>query len=91
MSVKIQLMLNSKMLIDGDGDAIVATSLLEVSNLVVLKVTHSFTLFVHFGFIFFVRYPSNILSLGILCDTIKRKFGSSWTRFTELNWTWRYY
>ncbi|MCD7447749.1 hypothetical protein HAX54_033539, partial [Datura stramonium] len=37
MSVKIQLMLNSKMLIDGDGDAIVATSLLEVSNLVVLK------------------------------------------------------
>ncbi|XP_060213917.1 uncharacterized protein LOC132641059 isoform X2 [Lycium barbarum] len=38
MSVKIQLMLNSKMLIDGDGDAIVATSLLEVSNLVVLKV-----------------------------------------------------
>ncbi|XP_049403131.1 uncharacterized protein LOC125866815 isoform X3 [Solanum stenotomum] len=37
MSVKIQLMLNSKMLIDGDGDAIVATSLLEMSNLVVLK------------------------------------------------------
>nr|XP_016514111.1 PREDICTED: uncharacterized protein LOC107830930 isoform X2 [Nicotiana tabacum] len=37
MSVKIHLMLNSKMLIDGDGDAIVATSLLEVSNLVVLK------------------------------------------------------
>ncbi|CAN4084720.1 unnamed protein product [Withania somnifera] len=37
MSVKILLMLNSKMLIDGDGDAIVATSLLEVSNLVMLK------------------------------------------------------
>ncbi|KAG5605942.1 hypothetical protein H5410_027434 [Solanum commersonii] len=31
------LMLNSKMLIDGDGDAIVATTLLEMSNLVVLK------------------------------------------------------
>lgn len=38
MSVKIHLMLNSKMLITGDGDAIVATSLLEASNLVVLKV-----------------------------------------------------
>ncbi|XP_027173507.1 uncharacterized protein LOC113773152 [Coffea eugenioides] len=37
MSVKIYLMLNSKMLINGDGDAIVATSLLEASNLVVLK------------------------------------------------------
>ncbi|EEF48140.1 conserved hypothetical protein [Ricinus communis] len=37
MSVKIHLMWNSKMLIDGGGDAIVATSLLEASNLVVLK------------------------------------------------------
>ncbi|KAL2500987.1 glycine-rich protein [Forsythia ovata] len=37
MSVKIHLMLNSKMLITGDSDAIVATSLLEASNLVVLK------------------------------------------------------
>ncbi|GMQ06267.1 hypothetical protein CsSME_00050919 [Camellia sinensis var. sinensis] len=37
MAVKIHLMLNSKILIDGDGDAIVATSLLEASNLVVLK------------------------------------------------------
>ncbi|KAK7319925.1 hypothetical protein RJT34_04654 [Clitoria ternatea] len=37
MSVKIHLMLNSKMLIDGNGDSIVATSLLEASNLVVLK------------------------------------------------------
>ncbi|XP_019191996.1 PREDICTED: uncharacterized protein LOC109186463 isoform X2 [Ipomoea nil] len=37
MSVKIYLMLNSKMLIDGEGDANVATSLLEASNLVVLK------------------------------------------------------
>lgn len=39
MSVKIHLMLNSKVLIDGDGDSIVGTSLIEVSNLVVLKVT----------------------------------------------------
>ncbi|XP_077211838.1 uncharacterized protein LOC143847056 [Tasmannia lanceolata] len=37
MSVKILLMWNSKMLIDGGGDAMVATSLLEASNLVVLK------------------------------------------------------
>ncbi|XP_020215510.1 uncharacterized protein LOC109799381 isoform X2 [Cajanus cajan] len=37
MSVKIHLMLNSKMLIDANGDSIVATSLLEASNLVVLK------------------------------------------------------
>ncbi|XP_021835931.2 uncharacterized protein [Spinacia oleracea] len=37
MTVKMHLMLNSKMLIDGSGDTIVATSLLEVSNLLVLK------------------------------------------------------
>ncbi|XP_061371138.1 uncharacterized protein LOC133313747 isoform X2 [Gastrolobium bilobum] len=37
MSVKIYLMLYSKMLIDGNGDSIVATSILEASNLVVLK------------------------------------------------------
>ncbi|KAF8400908.1 hypothetical protein HHK36_014211 [Tetracentron sinense] len=37
MLVKMFLMWNSKMLIDGGGDAIVATSLLEASNLVVLK------------------------------------------------------
>ncbi|PON67877.1 ephrin type-B receptor [Parasponia andersonii] len=37
MSVKMFLMWNSKMLIDGGGDVTVATSLLEASNLVVLK------------------------------------------------------
>ncbi|KAJ0864791.1 hypothetical protein HanRHA438_Chr12g0533681 [Helianthus annuus] len=39
MSVKLHLMLNSKMIIDGDseGDPIIATSLLEASNLLVLK------------------------------------------------------
>ncbi|XP_076911612.1 uncharacterized protein LOC143569627 [Bidens hawaiensis] len=39
MSVKLHLMLNSKMVIDGDGegDPIIATSLLEASNLLVLK------------------------------------------------------
>lgn len=43
--MKIHLMLNSKMLICGDSDEIVATSLIEASNLVVLKVSHS-TLFI---------------------------------------------
>lgn len=38
MSVKMHLMWNSKMLIDAGKDAIVATSLLEASNLLVLKV-----------------------------------------------------
>ncbi|CAM8961294.1 unnamed protein product [Rhodiola kirilowii] len=37
MSVKMFLMLNSKMIINGGGDSSVATSLLEGSNLVVLK------------------------------------------------------
>ncbi|KAM1605440.1 uncharacterized protein LOC126596812 [Malus sylvestris] len=37
MSVKMHLMWNSKMLIDGLADAIVATSLLEASNVVVLR------------------------------------------------------
>ncbi|PKI68525.1 hypothetical protein CRG98_011074 [Punica granatum] len=37
MSVKIFLLWNSKMVIDGGGDAAVATSLLEASNLVVLR------------------------------------------------------
>ncbi|KVH93854.1 hypothetical protein Ccrd_004082, partial [Cynara cardunculus var. scolymus] len=46
MSVKLHLMLNSKMLIDGDGegDPIIATSLLEASNLLVLKVIIYFPL-----------------------------------------------
>ena len=47
MSVKLHLMLNSKMLIDGDGegDPIIATSLLEASNLLVLKVIISLSLY----------------------------------------------
>lgn len=40
MTVKIHLMWNSKMLIDAGSDAIVETSLLEASNLVVLKVLY---------------------------------------------------
>ena len=41
MSVKMHLMWNSKMLIDGGVDSLVATSLLEASNLVVLKVLNA--------------------------------------------------
>ncbi|XP_031388144.1 uncharacterized protein LOC116201156 [Punica granatum] len=37
MSVKMHLMLNSKMLINGGSDSILATSLLEASNLLVLR------------------------------------------------------
>ncbi|KAG0456405.1 hypothetical protein HPP92_024193 [Vanilla planifolia] len=37
MSVKMFLMWNSKMLINGGGDTLVATSLLEASNLIVLR------------------------------------------------------
>ncbi|XP_078432105.1 uncharacterized protein LOC144703731 isoform X2 [Wolffia australiana] len=37
MSVKMLLMWNSKLFINGGGDAIVATSLLEASNLIVLR------------------------------------------------------
>lgn len=50
MSVKMHLMLNSKLLIDGGVDSLVATSLLEASNLVVLKVVKSpiFWLYVAF-------------------------------------------
>lgn len=44
MSVKMFLMWNSKMLIDGGEDITVATSLLEASNLIVLRVSNnSFT------------------------------------------------
>jgi hypothetical protein len=49
MSVKIFLMWNSKMLIDGGDDAMLATSVLEASNLIVLKVcvtVHLFGIFV---------------------------------------------
>ena len=38
MSVKMFLMWNSKLLIDGGGDSGVVTSLLEASNLIVLRV-----------------------------------------------------
>lgn len=39
MSVKMLLMWNARMMIDGGDESILATSLLEASNLIVLKVT----------------------------------------------------
>jgi len=46
MSVKMFLMWNSQMLIDGGEDATVGTSLLEASNLVVLKVLFHCVLYI---------------------------------------------
>lgn len=43
--MKMFLMWNSKLLIDGEGDEDVETSLLEASNLIVLKVLLTFFLF----------------------------------------------
>lgn len=40
MSVKMHLMWNSKMLIEGGVDTLVQTSLLEATNLVVLRVQY---------------------------------------------------
>lgn len=45
MSVKMHLMWNSKMLIDAGDDAILVTSLLEATNLMVLKVCYIFFVF----------------------------------------------
>ena len=65
MSVKMFLMWNSRMLIDVGGDASVETSLLEASNLVVLKVnTCYFVEFTGIGFIdveFTGIYLTNLL------------------------------
>lgn len=52
MTVKIFLMWNSKMLVDGGGDATVATSSLDASNLIVLKVCH------------LIPFPSLLMNLG---------------------------
>lgn len=70
MSVKMLLMWNSKMLIDGGGDSIVATSLLDASNLIVLKV-HCLLQIDRFSILLFclicIFFWSYIL--GIICDT----------------------
>lgn len=67
MSVKIHLMLNSKMLIDANadtnGDSIVATSLLEASNLVVLKVLILAILHSYSGTLIFIAYSITHLTM----------------------------
>lgn len=52
MTVKIFLMWNSKMVIDGGDDTTITTSWLEASNLIVLKVCFT----VHAIFLFYVAY-----------------------------------
>lgn len=49
MSVKMFLMWNSRMIIDGGGDQNVETTMLEASNLIVLKVLFLFPLLVFLG------------------------------------------
>ena len=66
MTVKIHLMLNSKILIDGNGDSIVATSLLEASNLAVLKVLVMCICLNYCRIIIHVCYF--MTSFHILCD-----------------------
>lgn len=57
MSVKMLLMWNSRMLIDGGGDSIVATSLLDASNLIVLKVRCCSYIIIFFYFPDCALYP----------------------------------
>lgn len=71
--MKMFLMWNSKMLIYGDGDATVATSLLEASNLVVLRVSssiHSASYFALHMMLSGMKVFSSSLA-GIFCHTFK--------------------
>lgn len=72
MSVKMLLMWNSKMEIDGGGDSIVATSLLDASNLIVLKVR---CCLIFYEFFLFCSLSSVCITIahmlsGIICDTL---------------------
>lgn len=91
MSVKMFLMWNSKMLIDGGGDVTVATSLLEASNLVVLRVIFLSNYFIVVFWTMLFRMDLYIISIaGIVCHTLECKSGSSWPRFIELIRTRRF-
>jgi len=59
MSVKMFLMWNSELLIDGGGDINVGTSLLEASNLLVLRVL-SAALIQVFWYAEYIRLTRNI-------------------------------
>lgn len=50
MSVKMFLMWNSRLLVDGGADGAVATSLLEASNLLVLRVISCHVFFLNLFF-----------------------------------------
>ena len=72
MSVKIFLMWNSTMIIDGGEDVILATSLLEASNLIVLKVCHCpFLAFskAHIAYNVFIYDVSAFSISEIICHT----------------------
>jgi hypothetical protein len=73
MSVKIFLMWNSALLIDGGDDAMLATSLLEASNLIVLKVCATVRLFGIFlkyiAYHAFIDDVSAFSITGVVCHT----------------------
>lgn len=72
MTVKILLMWNSKMIIDGGEDVTVETSWLEASNLIVLKVLFSSSLRYSLYFVACnaVMYDSSsFCKTGIVCHT----------------------
>ena len=70
MSVKMFLMWNSKLLIDGGGDVTVATSLLEASNLVVLKVLYQLAVSKTVLNNEFMYYKPSLYMTGIICHTL---------------------
>lgn len=73
MTVKIFLMWNSNMIVDGGEDATVATSWLEASNLIVLRVLLSLSLSYFIYFVACNVFVYDLLSFcqtGIICNTI---------------------
>lgn len=73
MTVKILLMWNSKMIIDGGEDVTVETSWLEASNLIVLRVLLSLSLSYFIYFVACNVFVYDLLSFcqtGIICNTI---------------------
>lgn len=72
MSVKMFLMWNSQLLVDGGGDITVATSLLEASNLLVLRVYswHVFFFLVFVNIYSFIAFFTLIDLPGIILHTL---------------------
>jgi hypothetical protein len=63
-------MWNSRMEIDGGGDSIVATSLLDASNLIVLKVSCWSNINYCFYLLVSVCISISHMFPGIICDTL---------------------